>query len=117
MSADDDDRTLRAEEEERAGEDASEPTVRERPERSRIGAAAGPAGPREWSEIAAGEGLSAILAGLAVICAAVSLFRAGTTTRAWARQLASATILAGILCVVLAVLTFVLMPTPVYPTP
>lgn len=60
---------------------------------------------------------SAILAGLAVICAATALFRAGTTTRAWARQLASATILAGILCVVLAVLTFVLMPTPVYPSP
>ncbi|WP_017581579.1 hypothetical protein [Nocardiopsis valliformis] len=60
---------------------------------------------------------SAVLAGLAVICAAIALFRAGTTTRAWARQLASATILAGILCVILAVLTFVLMPTPVYPNP
>lgn len=60
---------------------------------------------------------SAILAGLAVICAAIALFRAGTTTRAWARQLASATILAGILCVILAVLTFVLMPTPVFPNP
>lgn len=60
---------------------------------------------------------SALLAGLAVICAATALFRAGNTTRAWARQLASATVLAGILCVILAVLTFVLMPTPVHPNP
>lgn len=50
-----------------------------------------------------------LFSALAVVFAAVSLVRAGADTRPWARHLAAATVLAGVLLALLTVLSYVLL--------
>ncbi|MBE1457266.1 hypothetical protein H4W79_001480 [Nocardiopsis terrae] len=50
-----------------------------------------------------------LFSALAVVCAAVALVRADPGTRAWARHLAAATVLVGVVLVVLTVLSYVLL--------
>lgn len=50
-----------------------------------------------------------LFSALAVVFAAAALVRAGATTRQWARHLAAATVLVGVLLVLLTVLSYVLL--------
>ncbi|MBR8742841.1 hypothetical protein [Nocardiopsis sp. MG754419] len=52
-----------------------------------------------------------LFAGLAVVSAAVALLRADASTRPWARHLAAATVLVGLLLVVLTVASYALLTT------
>ncbi|WP_017588852.1 hypothetical protein [Nocardiopsis ganjiahuensis] len=50
-----------------------------------------------------------LLSALAVVFAAVALVRSGSSTRQWARQLAAATVLVGVLLALMTVLSYLLL--------
>lgn len=53
-----------------------------------------------------------LFSALAVVCGAVALVRTGESTRPWARHLAAATVLVGVLLVILTVLSYVVLSAP-----
>ncbi|MFE1169631.1 hypothetical protein [Nocardiopsis sp. NPDC058789] len=70
--------------------------------------AEGTLGPAVQGELT-GAGL---FSALAVLCSAAALFRSGPETSPWVRALSAATVLVGLLFVVLTVLSYVLLTAP-----
>ncbi|WP_460773192.1 hypothetical protein [Nocardiopsis nanhaiensis] len=53
-----------------------------------------------------------LFSALAVVCGAIALVRTGESTRPWARHLAAATVLVGVLLVIVTVLSYVVLSAP-----